>query len=198
MLIAKKKTTFSEKWLSQCHFIHLIFYTYWPDFETRTLRSETGEWISEPRTDRYSYLRDLLLVLLSWRSSPTLVVASALLNSVAQTQWHTITGRTSLYKGSARPTRLYLKTPNIKKKKISMPPVGSFYFIFLCLYFIRTCFFVFIVLHFAFIYNTQHKHSWPRRDSNPKPSNRSDADSRHWRLGHWDRQFIWHLLYIHL
>ena len=35
-------------------------------------------------------------------------------------------------------------------------------------YWIRTCVFVFIVLHFAFSYNTQHKHPCLRRDSNSR------------------------------
>ena len=47
----------------------------------------------------------------------------------------------------------------------------DFFFIFsYTLHFIRTCVFVLIVLHFAFIYITQHK-----RDSNPQPQ---QANSR--------------------
>jgi hypothetical protein len=49
------------------------------------------------------------------------------------------------------------------------------HFLLLCLYFIHTCFFVLIVLHFAFLsftYNTQHKHPCSRRDTIPQPSRR--------------------------
>ena len=53
-------------------------------------------------------------------------------------------------------------------RKIS-PSLGGFFFVFSCtLYFIRTCFFVFIVLHFVFclyVQHTQHKHPCSRRDS---------------------------------
>jgi hypothetical protein len=55
----------------------------------------------------------------------------------------------------------------------NLAPTGTFFFISFCiLYFIRTCFFVLIVLHFAFFVftcNTQHKHPCPRWDSNPQP-----------------------------
>ena len=42
-------------------------------------------------------------------------------------------------------------------RKISFPPAFVFlYSLVLCLYFIRTCFFVLIVLHFAFCLSLQH------------------------------------------
>ena len=57
----------------------------------------------------------------------------------------------------------------------SIPPAG-FLFVFSCtLHFIRTWFFVLIILHFASfcffspLYLQQHRHPCPRRDSNPQP-----------------------------
>jgi hypothetical protein len=52
----------------------------------------------------------------------------------------------------------------------NLASTGIFFFVFSCtLYFIHTCFFVLIVLHFAYTCNTQHKHPCFRRDSNPQP-----------------------------
>ena len=50
---------------------------------------------------------------------------------------------------------------SVRERKVSTPPGFSFVF---CLHFIRTSFFVLIVVHFAFTYNTQHKHPFFRRD----------------------------------
>jgi hypothetical protein len=56
------------------------------------------------------------------------------------------------------------------EENLALIGAGGGGFVFSCtLYFIRTSFFVFIVLHFAFCLYSQHKHPCPRRDWNPQP-----------------------------
>ena len=58
----------------------------------------------------------------------------------------------SLYKTLGGPQAL-----SGRVRKVSFPPAFVFlYSLLLCLYFIRTCFFVLIVLHFAFCLSLQH------------------------------------------
>jgi hypothetical protein len=73
----------------------------------------------------------------------------------------------------------------------SRPNRDFLYSLVLCSYFICTCVFVLIVLHFAFMClrttHTTQKHSRPGGIQTRNPSKRSTADPRLRSLGHWDR-----------
>ena len=62
----------------------------------------------------------------------------------------------------------------------NLAPPQPFCILLYSLYFIPTCFFVLVVLNFAFIYTTQRKHPCTRQDSNPQLQQA---------LGHWDQRF---------
>ena len=72
-------------------------------------------------------------------------------------------------------------------KNLGHPPPPGFSFVFSCtLYFIRTCFLVLIIPHFAFTYNTNTNPPGGIRTRNP--TMQSAPDHRLRPLGHWNRQ----------
>jgi hypothetical protein len=116
-----------------------------------------------------------------WRNSPTPVRAASFFKFLDHTQWHTTAGRTPLDEGSARGRDLYLITHSTSRQTNIHTPGGISFcillfsvihpYLFLCLDCPAFCLFV-------FTHNTQYKHPWPQRDSNPQPQQE---------LGHWDR-----------
>jgi hypothetical protein len=77
----------------------------------------------------------------------------------------------------------------LEKKEISSPYLVFFFFKFSCtLYFIRTCFFLLIVLHSAFcLLLTTHNIHAAGGFRTRNISKRSAADPRFRPLSHWDR-----------
>ena len=135
--------------------------------EVKDIRSPSSLTVYKQRficSDMQAKSMSLFLFL---RNSPTQARAALFVRFLAHTLWYTTVGRTPLDEWSAR-RRDYLTAHNTHKRQTPMPPGWIFfcsYFFFLSFCPFILCVLLYILLsHVTYsLYNTQHKHPWPRR-----------------------------------